>query len=132
VTIDTAHLMPETLEPSECKRLLATATVGRLGLTVRGLPWVVPVRFVFDGSRILVDVGTNPAIAAGARDAVVAFETDDVDPDTHERWSVMATGIAREVHWSWSEGHATTNHDGGTLLALDPEILMGWSPAVVR
>jgi nitroimidazol reductase NimA-like FMN-containing flavoprotein (pyridoxamine 5'-phosphate oxidase superfamily) len=132
VTIDTGHQTHDSLDRSECKRLLGTATVGRLGVTVRGLPWVVPVRFVFDGARILVDVGIDPAIAAAARDAVVGFEADDIDSVTHERWSVMATGFAREVHWSWSEGHVTTHHDGGTLLANDPEIMTGWCPAVMR
>ena len=132
MSIDIEHLGPETIDRAECKRLLGTASVGRLGLTVRGLPWVVPVRYVFDGARLLLDVGASPAIAAAARDAVVAFETDDVDPVSHERWSVMATGIARQVHWSWSEGHVDPYHHGGTLLALEPEIMTGWSPAVAR
>jgi uncharacterized protein len=132
VTTDIDQVGRATLGRRECMRLLGTATVGRLGLTVRGLPWVVPVRFVFDGARILVDVGADAAIANAARDAVVAFETDDVDPTTHERWSVMATGFAREVHWSWSEGHVNPYRDGGALLAIDPEIMTGWSPAMVR
>jgi uncharacterized protein len=133
MTVDIEEMGPATLDRSECKRLLGTTTVGRLGLTVRGLPWVIPVRFVFDGARILVDVGKDAAMANAARDAVVAFETDDVDPVSHQRWSVMATGIAREVHWSWSEGHVDPHqHEGGTLLAIDPEIMTGWCPAVVR
>jgi hypothetical protein len=124
---------PTTLDRAECLRLLGTTSVGRLGVTLRGLPWVVPVRFVFDGARILVDVGPDPAIIAAVRDAVVAFEADDVDASSHERWSVMATGIARRLHWSWRGDGSDHDHAAeGNILAIDPEILTGWSPAVPR
>jgi hypothetical protein len=92
---------------------------------------VVPVRFVFDGARILVDVGPDPTIVAAARNAVVAFETDDVDALSHERWSVMATGFARALHWSW-DGSDHDHAGEGHVLALEPEILTGWMPAVAR
>jgi nitroimidazol reductase NimA-like FMN-containing flavoprotein (pyridoxamine 5'-phosphate oxidase superfamily) len=121
------------LERGECLRLLGTTSVGRLGVCLRGLPWVVPVSFVFDGARILVDVGPDPALMRAVRDAVVAFEADDVDPDSHERWSVMATGIARPLHWSWHGGG--DDHDcaaDGHVVALEPEIIAGRLPALAR
>jgi hypothetical protein len=124
-----------TLDRTECLRLLGTSTVGRLGVTLRGLPWVVPVSYVFDGSRILVLMGSNPSIAAAARDAVVAFETDDVDPISHERWTVMATGIARDT-WlgsAWADQADDGDGDGASpVLAIEPEILSGRRPAVAR
>ena len=125
----TSHL----LDRAECLRLLGTTSVGRLGLTLRGLPWVVPVRFVFDGVRILVDMGPDPAICAAARDAVVAFQTDEVDAVAHERWSVMATGIARALHWTWRDDGSDFDHTAeGHVLAIVPEILTGWMPAMAR
>jgi nitroimidazol reductase NimA-like FMN-containing flavoprotein (pyridoxamine 5'-phosphate oxidase superfamily) len=131
--MDTDQTNGTTLERVDCLRLLGTTSVGRLGVTLRGLPWVVPVRFVFDGTRILVDVGHDPAIVAAARDAVVAFETDDVETRTHERWSVMATGFARPVHWSWrSDGFDHDHAAEGHIVAIDPELLTGWMPAVAR
>ena len=42
----------------------------------------------------------------------------------------MATGIARQVHWSWSDGHVCGEGEGSSLLALEPEIMTGWNPAV--
>jgi nitroimidazol reductase NimA-like FMN-containing flavoprotein (pyridoxamine 5'-phosphate oxidase superfamily) len=131
VSIQTEHSNRTTLERDECLRLLGTTSVGRIGVTMRGLPWVVPVRFVFDGARILVDVGPDPAIIAAARNAVVAFETDDVDARTHERWSVMATGFARALHWSW-DGSDHDHVAEGHVLAIEPEVLSGWMPAVAR
>jgi nitroimidazol reductase NimA-like FMN-containing flavoprotein (pyridoxamine 5'-phosphate oxidase superfamily) len=121
------------LDREECLRLLGTTSVGRIGVTLRGLPWIVAVRFVFDGARILVDVGSDPAIVAAARDAVVAIETDVVDVHSHEHWSVMATGFARPLHWSWrtddvDQGLAADGH----ILAIDPEILTGRLHSVPR
>jgi len=131
--MDTEQTGRTTLERDECLRLLGLTSVGRLGVTLRGLPWVVPVRFVFDGVRILADVGEDAALIGATRDAVVAFETDDVDPISHERWSVMATGVARPLHWSWrGDG---TDHDhaaDGNIVAIEPAMLTGWRPAVHR
>ena len=75
---------------------------------------------------------TRPSQAA-VRDAVVAFETDDVDARSHERWSVMVTGIARRLHWSCRGDGSDFDHAAeGQILAIEPEIMTGWMPAVVR
>ena len=130
MSMDIDHIGPASIDRSECMRLLGTTSVGRIGLTLRGLPWVVPVRFVFDGARILVDVGSDPTFIAAARNAVVAFEADDVDARSHERWSVMATGIARPLHWTWRGDGDRDHADDGSVLAIEPEIMAGWQPAV--
>lgn len=85
------------LDRAECLRLLASATLGRIGLTSRALPMVLPVSFRFDGQRILIRTGSDTRLAAATRDAVVAFEVDDVDPIWHTGWSVMVTGVAHHV-----------------------------------
>jgi nitroimidazol reductase NimA-like FMN-containing flavoprotein (pyridoxamine 5'-phosphate oxidase superfamily) len=107
----------ETLDRIECLRLLATGSLGRVGLTAGGLPWVVPVAYRFDGERILIRAERGSTLADGARDAVVAFETDRLDPAADVGWSVMATGIAREVSDSAADG---------CTMAIDPEIISGW------
>jgi hypothetical protein len=119
------------LDGPECLRLLESTSIGRLGLTMRGLPWVVPVRFMLDGARILVDVGSDPAIVAATRDAVVAFETDGGGVPAEERWAVMATGFARPLERS-SPGDGSDSDDAasGHVFGIDPEILTGWSPAI--
>jgi nitroimidazol reductase NimA-like FMN-containing flavoprotein (pyridoxamine 5'-phosphate oxidase superfamily) len=87
----------EVLDRPECLRLLGGAHVGRVGLSSGALPLVLPVNFTLAGERILVRTGRGTKLDAATRNAVVAFEADDIDPATHSGWSVMITGVAREV-----------------------------------
>jgi nitroimidazol reductase NimA-like FMN-containing flavoprotein (pyridoxamine 5'-phosphate oxidase superfamily) len=87
----------EVLERDECLRLLATVTLGRLGITSGALPTVLPVNYRFDGSRILFRTGVGTKLDAATHNAVVAFEVDEVDPVTHTGWSVVVTGVTREL-----------------------------------
>jgi uncharacterized protein len=85
------------LDRTECLRLLSRATVGRIGLTSGALPIVLPVNFWFDGEEIYTRTGPGTKLAVATKDAVVAFEVDDIDPLWHTGWSVMVTGIAHHV-----------------------------------
>lgn len=87
----------EVLGRDECLRLLAGATLGRLGVTSGALPAVLPVNFWLGGDRIFVRTGVGSKLDAAVRNAVVAFEVDDFDPIYHSGWSVVVTGVAREV-----------------------------------
>jgi nitroimidazol reductase NimA-like FMN-containing flavoprotein (pyridoxamine 5'-phosphate oxidase superfamily) len=87
----------EILDRDECFRLLATATVGRIGLTVGALPVVLPVSFRLQGDRIVFVAAVGSTLDAATRDAVVAFEADDVEPATCAGWSVTGTGVARDA-----------------------------------
>jgi nitroimidazol reductase NimA-like FMN-containing flavoprotein (pyridoxamine 5'-phosphate oxidase superfamily) len=121
----------EVLDREACLALLGAASFGRLGLTSRALPTILPVNFWFDGARILVRTGEGSKLHAAAAGAVVAFEVDHVDPIEHAGWSVVVTGPAVEVtdptdladlrhaplpHWSPSDGH---------VVAIDPAIVSG-------
>lgn len=87
----------EVLDRNECLRLLATATLGRVGLSSAALPTVLPVNFCLAGDRILIRTGGGTKLDAATRNTVVAFEADDFDSIYHSGWSVVVTGVAREV-----------------------------------
>ena len=87
----------EVLDRDECLRLLATASLGRVGLTTGALPTVLPVNFRCDGERILVRTGEGSKLRAATDNTVVAFEADDFDPLYHSGWSVVVTGVARVI-----------------------------------
>ena len=87
----------EVLDRGESLRLLAGATIGRIGIHASALPVVLPVNFVLDEEQIVIRAGEGTKLAAATRNAVVAFETDEVDPVYHSGWSVVVTGVAREV-----------------------------------
>ena len=84
----------EVLDREECLRLLATATLGRLAITAGALPVVLPVNFCLVGDRILFRTVAGSRLDAATRDAVVAFEVDDIERRSGTGWSVMVTGVA--------------------------------------
>lgn len=87
----------EVLDRDECLRLLGSATIGRIGITIDALPVVLPINFGLVGDRILFRTGIGTKLNAATSNAIVSFEVDDFDPMSHTGWSVVVTGAAREV-----------------------------------
>jgi len=87
----------EIMRRDESLRLLGTAVLGRIGITSRALPVVLPVNFRFDGRHVLIRTGIGTKLDAAIDHAVVSFEVDEIDPATETGWSVVITGVAREV-----------------------------------
>ncbi|WP_062347175.1 pyridoxamine 5'-phosphate oxidase family protein [Herbidospora yilanensis] len=113
--IDSAGL--SVLSREECLRLLATTPIGRLVFTFRALPAVQPVNYVLDGETVVIRTAIGSRLAAATRDAVVAFEIDDIDRETGSGWSVTVLGHARGV---------TAPEEVARLSALP---LMPWAPS---
>ncbi|MGR6919284.1 pyridoxamine 5'-phosphate oxidase family protein [[Actinomadura] parvosata] len=88
----------QVLSRSECLRLLSSTLIGRIVFTDRALPAVQPVAFHLDGERIVIRTGIGSKLAAATRNAVVAFEADEFDPEERTGWSVTVIGHARAVH----------------------------------
>lgn len=107
----------EVLDRDECLRLLTQKRFGRVGVTDGALPTILPVIYWSDGVFVYLRTGTGTKLDAALRDAVVAFEVDDVDPLDHAGWSVVVTGVAREV---------TDRHE---LERLAPAPLGRWAPS---
>ncbi|MEV5408782.1 pyridoxamine 5'-phosphate oxidase family protein [Thermopolyspora sp. NPDC052614] len=93
--LDSAGL--QVLSPAECADLLASTPIGRVVFTDHALPAVQPVNFVLDGRNVVIRTTLGSKLAVAARNAVVAFETDEFDPAARTGWSVTAIGYARAV-----------------------------------
>ncbi len=87
----------EILGRPECLRLLATVQLGRIAVTSEALPSIVPVNFKVVDDLIVIRTGRGTKLDAATRNAVVSFEADRIDPVDHTGWSVMVTGVAREL-----------------------------------
>lgn len=87
----------EVLDRDECLALLRNATVGRVAVTAAALPRVFPVTFRVSDDQILFRTSPGTKLDAATNNTVVGFEADDFDPEAHTGWSVMVTGVAREV-----------------------------------
>lgn len=87
----------ERLSDGECLRLIASVPVGRIVYTLRALPAVEPVNFAVHDGDIVFRTEPGGKVAAAVRQAVVAFEVDELDFASRSGWSVTIVGTAREV-----------------------------------
>lgn len=87
----------EELDREDCLELLREEPVGRVALTARALPVVLPVNFaLLDGEIVWRSAqGTKLSDASGG--FVVAFEADHYDPAHKQGWSVMIQGLAHVI-----------------------------------
>lgn len=82
----------------ECRDLLATRSLGRLAYIARaGVPDIVPVNYVMDGTAVLIRSAPGPKLQAAERGELVAFEVDDIDEQARTGWSVVVVGTARRL-----------------------------------
>ena len=86
----TAH--DDALSERECWELLVTASVGRLALSVRALPVIVPVQYYLDGRRLAVCLGHLDLPEQSLDETVIAFAADSIDPVARSGWSVQVQG----------------------------------------
>jgi hypothetical protein len=120
------------LERVECLELLGRSSIGRVAVSVGAVPAVFPVNFALLDRAIVFWTSTGTKLDAAMRNAVVAFEVDEVDAVYHEGWSVLVVGIADELRDpallqrvgqlpldSWAEG--PLEH----VVAIQPEFISG-------
>lgn len=114
----------EPLSEEECWALLATASVGRIALSVRALPMILPVQYYLDGRRLVTCLGHHQIPERSLDDAVVAFAADAIDPVSQSGWAVEVLGrstIPREHGVTADCGHPGT----GQLVNIDAETISG-------
>ena len=90
------------LPADECRKLLATRQLGRIGLAGGPFPLILPVNYVLDGDAVVIRTD-SPKITAAADHTRVAFEVDDVDERTRSGWRVLVQALAEEVTGSRRE-----------------------------
>jgi hypothetical protein len=87
-----------TIPTDECFDLLASTSVGRVALTRKALPVILPVNYAVDGDTVVIRTRPGSLLASSReRGVVVAFEVDELDRETCTGWSVLVTGTLREI-----------------------------------
>ena len=121
----------DELTRDECLRHLGEGSVGRISMSSRAMPAVLPVRYGVAGDRILFWADPHDHPAAIADNSVIGFQADAIDPVTHEGWSVMVVGRALHVRHpddiaavegSTPRGWAAAQ---GPLIALSIDLVTG-------
>jgi Pyridoxamine 5'-phosphate oxidase len=86
----TAH--DDALSEQECWELLAMTSVGRLALSVRALPVIVPVQYYLYDRRLAVCLGHHELPERSLAKTIIAFAADSIDPLTRSGWWVQVQG----------------------------------------
>jgi nitroimidazol reductase NimA-like FMN-containing flavoprotein (pyridoxamine 5'-phosphate oxidase superfamily) len=87
----------EVLDEDECLRLLGGEPVGRIALTDRALPVVLPINFTLVDKTIVFATSPGLKLDAAKEGTVACLEVDGFDRLTHGGWSVLATGRMTEI-----------------------------------
>ncbi len=87
----------DSLPEAECRQLLGTRTLGRVGLTSGALPVIVPVEYVYENGCVTFRTQRDAKLRAATEGDVLAFEVDAYDPATRRGWSVLVLGRATVV-----------------------------------
>lgn len=80
------------ISEERCWELLATTSVGRLALSIRALPVILPVWYYLEGHSLAVCLGNRKIPDRSLDQAIIAFTTDSIDPVTRTGWSVQVQG----------------------------------------
>ena len=93
----------ERLDEAECLRLISPGGIGRIAFTGRYGLTVLPVNYkLYDGAivfRTAQDSPTGEDLRTGIAHAEyqVAFEIDQINPETRVGWSVLIQGPAHHM-----------------------------------
>jgi nitroimidazol reductase NimA-like FMN-containing flavoprotein (pyridoxamine 5'-phosphate oxidase superfamily) len=119
------------LDSADAMRLLATVSYGRVVFTIDALPAIRPVNHVLDQGQVIIRTRLSSAVATVADTwVVVAYEADQLDPDTRTGWSVVITGRAHTV----TDPERVERYEqliepwvnrADTVLAIHPDIVSG-------
>jgi hypothetical protein len=85
------------LDEAACRALLRSTRLGRIALTDRALPMILPVAFTCLDLDIIFRVGSGALARAADAEQVVCFETDWADSRIAAAWSVAAIGHLSRV-----------------------------------
>jgi uncharacterized protein len=90
----------EILTPDECRRLLDSSQVGRLGYCTDFGPRIVPMNYTLVGDTLIFRTGASTEAARHVPSHAVAFEVDQLDASSETGWSVLVLGNARLLDYA--------------------------------
>jgi uncharacterized protein len=122
------------LSRSECEKLLAEHSVGRVGLTAPNGPQILPVTYAYHGKTVVFRTSPYGVLSTLERHTRVAFEIDDIDEERESGWSVLVLGSAERVTEQytlstlWKEGPVPwASGTRNLFIAITPDSITGRS-----
>jgi uncharacterized protein len=88
----------ELLSEAEAWELVAQGEVGRVGVTIGGVPAIFPVNYALLDGAIVFRTSPGAKLSAATAGNVVAFEVDHYERQGRVGWSVLIVGQCEVVH----------------------------------
>lgn len=120
----------QTMTADECRRLLATADIGRVAVSAGALPFVLPVQYTVQDDHLLLRTPGHHEVGDGIDGQVVGFEADTIDLDHGVGWCVSVTGPVRVLPGTAMAPPTHRWFSDGVVLALSTDIVVGHRVAV--
>ena len=92
MTLDGVGL--RVLTEAECMKRLASARLGRVALSWRAMPLILPVRYSVEDRVVVLHARHGTTLQQATDHAVVAFEAEGPMGAVEPSWSVVANGLA--------------------------------------
>ena len=108
----------------ECWQLLASASVGRVALSIGALPAILPVQYYLDGRTIAVCLG-HRELPERALNAIMASAADAIDPHARSGWSVQVQGQSVPRHQPGIGNDCGWPADG-QIVQIEPATIVGY------
>jgi hypothetical protein len=122
----------EVLDDAECRRLLGTVRVGRLGFTHGALPAILPVPFTVQDDCVRIPAREGNWVVDAVRRSVVAFAVDSYDVVHRTGWGVTVVGPALWMPGAVPVAPSTGSHDApglplpGHSILVQMGLVRGW------
>ena len=94
----------EWLTEPECYQLLGATGFGRVGVSVAGVPLILPVSFAMVGDDVVFRTGEGTKLDAARAEKIMTFEVDGFDARRRAGWSVLIVGNGEEIDRSELDG----------------------------
>lgn len=82
----------QILDEDQCRALVLRVQIGRIALTHRAMPLIMPVTFALTDTDLILSVGAGVVADAAEQAQVVCFQADWADQETMAAWSVSVIG----------------------------------------
>jgi len=99
----------ETLDREECRRLLGSTNIGRLGYCTDSGPRIVPMNYTLVSESVTFRTGIDTEASHELFDHPIAFEVDQVDEFLQAGWRRDGACLSWETPSPWTKRHCCSS-----------------------
>lgn len=112
------------LSTAQCWDRLRQASLGRVALSARALPVIIPVQFYVDGRVIVMCMGIDPPFEPALDQVVAAFSVEHIDAETGAGWTVHVQGVLYSPERPADPERCPAGQ--GLIVRLEAVAVIGW------